>query len=400
MRRPAVFFDRDNTLIIGNDYLGDPARVTLVSGAADAVMRCRSIGFAVVVVSNQSGVARGMFTEEDVQLVNKRMDEMLLAQNVAAIVDRHEYCPFHPQGTVDAYRQDSFLRKPKPGMILAAAEAMALDLARSWVVGDAPRDIAAGKAAGCRTILIIDPTLAPSPAALEPSHVKAEFIVPSLTEAVNIIAEQTRKSAPASVNEKSVAPVLVMQTAEGQSVMSASASTPAKDAAKETVTKDVSSKDAAKDFVIRAAESKLVTASTASSVAPRPAMAPANGGAVKPITPVAAPIAAPTATMTVQPAPVRTDRKAPAELLRIDTSRIEAVAQQILLELKKHNEARHDDFSISKLIAGIMQILAIATVPLAYLLYQGNAQVMTNWLLAAVFFQTFTVALLIMGRQK
>ena len=80
MSRPAIFFDRDNTLIVGNDYLGDPQQVILIAGAAEAVARARSLGYATVVVSNQSGVARGMFGEEDVQAVNKRMEEMLLAE--------------------------------------------------------------------------------------------------------------------------------------------------------------------------------------------------------------------------------------------------------------------------------------------------------------------------------
>ena len=148
MKRPAVFFDRDNTLIVSDGYLGDPAKVALVKGAADAIARARSLGYAVVCFSNQSGVARGMFSEEDVQAVNARTDELLRSENPAAVIDRHEFCPFHPEGTVEAYRQESDRRKPKPGMILAAADKLALDLSRSWVVGDAARDIEAGKAAG------------------------------------------------------------------------------------------------------------------------------------------------------------------------------------------------------------------------------------------------------------
>ncbi|MGN6626293.1 MAG: HAD-IIIA family hydrolase, partial [Tepidisphaeraceae bacterium] len=194
MRRPAVFFDRDNTLIIGNEYLGDPAQVVLVAGAAAAVARCRDMGFAVVVVSNQSGVARGMFTEDDVRAVDKKMAELLLAGNRGAVIDRHEFCPFHPDASVPAYKQDSFLRKPKPGMILAAADAMALDLGASWMVGDAPRDITAGQAAGCRTILIMDPTLPPSPAASESSATRADFVVGSLIEAIEVITQQVNKA--------------------------------------------------------------------------------------------------------------------------------------------------------------------------------------------------------------
>src|SRR4051812_40283579 len=147
MKRPAVFFDRDNTLIASDGYLGDPAKVIPVAGAADAIARARRLGYAVVVFSNQSGVARGMFTEEDVQAVNARMAELLLAENGDAVIARHEFCPSPPAGPVDVYARESDRRKPKPGMILAAANKLALDLERSWVIGDAARDVEAGKAA-------------------------------------------------------------------------------------------------------------------------------------------------------------------------------------------------------------------------------------------------------------
>jgi D-glycero-D-manno-heptose 1,7-bisphosphate phosphatase len=187
MKTPAVFFDRDNTLIVNDGYLADPAGVKLAAGAADAVARARAMGFKVVTCSNQSGVARGMFTEDAVVAVNKRMEELLRTSNPEAIIDRHEFCPFHPEGTVEKYRQESELRKPRPGMMLAAAKALQLDLDRSWVIGDAARDIEAGHAAGCRTILVSDPKLAPSPAALEEGGVEADETVASLSEAMDVI---------------------------------------------------------------------------------------------------------------------------------------------------------------------------------------------------------------------
>src|SRR3954454_10099143 len=140
-RRPAVFFDRDNTLIANDGYLGDPAVVVLVEGAAELVARARELGLATVVFWNQSGVARGMFTEDDVRAVNARFDQLLAASDPDAVVDRHEFCPFHPGGTVDAYRRESDRRKPQPGMLHRAADALGLDLNKSWVIGDAPRDI-------------------------------------------------------------------------------------------------------------------------------------------------------------------------------------------------------------------------------------------------------------------
>src|SRR3954471_10035212 len=139
-RRPAVFFDRDNTLIANDGYLGDPAGVVLVEGAAELVARVRALGCARVVFSNESGVARGMFTEDAVRAVNARFDQLLAASDSKALIDRHEFCPFHPEATVEEYRKESDLRKPKPGMIHDAADALALDVRKSWVVGDAPRD--------------------------------------------------------------------------------------------------------------------------------------------------------------------------------------------------------------------------------------------------------------------
>ena len=92
-----------------------------------------------------------------------RLDELLQEQKPAAVIARHEFCPYHPDGSVERYAQESDLRKPRPGMLLRAAEALGLDLFRSWMIGDAPRDVEAGKAAGLRTILFTPPGLAASP---------------------------------------------------------------------------------------------------------------------------------------------------------------------------------------------------------------------------------------------
>lgn len=344
MRRPAVFFDRDNTLIIGNDYLGNPNEVKLVAGAAAAVAKCRAMGYATVVVSNQSGVARGFFTEDDVRACNARMDQLLLEQNPSAVIDRHEYCPFHPEAKVEAYRQDSFLRKPKPGMILAAADALALDLARSWVIGDAPRDIAAGKAAGCRTILIIDPTLAPSPAALEASSVQPDFTVTTLIEAVELIAKLTHKSdRPPLMGEKTP----TTQPSLPTSGSSSSTESPA---------------------------SRLDPSTSQKS---SPALTPKSSVSQPP----------------VRDAPMTS----PAIL---DLSKLEWLIQQVLVELKKSHETHQDDFSVSKLLAGITQVLALAALFLAYFLYRNDANTLHSWLLVGIFLQIFTIALLIMSRQK
>jgi D-glycero-D-manno-heptose 1,7-bisphosphate phosphatase len=180
--RPAVFFDRDNTLIVGVDYLGDPDLVELMPGAAGCIATLRQIGFAIIVVSNQSGVARRKFTEDDVRAVDGRVADMLLAEDSKAALDLQLYCPHHPKLTGDCD-----CRKPKPGMLLDARDRLRLNLATSWLVGDAPRDIAAGAAAGCRTILLDVPNIERSPAADEAMAVEPDERAASLQEVTELI---------------------------------------------------------------------------------------------------------------------------------------------------------------------------------------------------------------------
>jgi heptosyltransferase-2 len=109
----------------------------------------------LVVVSNQAGVARGVFTEADVEAVNERIEATLSQKTgLERVIERFYYCPYHPDGTVEAYRGEHPWRKPAPGMLVAARRELGLDLPVSWVVGDQPRDVAAGEAVGCRTVLI------------------------------------------------------------------------------------------------------------------------------------------------------------------------------------------------------------------------------------------------------
>ena len=188
MGRAAVFFDRDNTLIVNDGYLGQPDGVVLMAGAAAAVAGVRRLGFAVVVVSNQSGVARGLFDVAAVEAVNRRMAELLLADDPAAEINLHLFCPYHPQAVVAAYRQDSPLRKPAPGLLLAAARQLGLDLPRCWLVGDAPRDVQAGRAAGCRTVLFTPPGVAASPAATD-TLVTPDAHVATLIDVLQVISQ-------------------------------------------------------------------------------------------------------------------------------------------------------------------------------------------------------------------
>jgi D-glycero-D-manno-heptose 1,7-bisphosphate phosphatase len=154
MKRPAVFFDRDGTIIEDMGYIGDPDAVRLLPGAVDAIRRLSEAGYLVIVASNQSGLARGLFDEQEMTAVHDRFEELLKREG--AKLDGAYYCPFldGPEAVVERYRRDSALRKPNPGLLMQAAEELDIDLGQSWMVGNSPTDVTAGRQAACRTILL------------------------------------------------------------------------------------------------------------------------------------------------------------------------------------------------------------------------------------------------------
>jgi histidinol-phosphate phosphatase family protein len=151
VRRPAVFLDRDGTLIEHFPYLSDPALVRLLPGAAEAIRRFRRAGFAVVLVTNQSAIGRGMLTLDRLDQIHTEMRRQLAAHG--ATIDGIYYCPVAP-GADDRSVIEHPDRKPGPGMLLRAAADLKLDLATSWMVGDLISDVHAGLNAGCRSILL------------------------------------------------------------------------------------------------------------------------------------------------------------------------------------------------------------------------------------------------------
>lgn len=146
---PAVFLDKDGTLVEDVPYNVDPDRIVLTPGARDAAVALSAAGYLLVVVTNQSGVARGLFGEDALSPVEHRLGE-LLGVSLAGFYA----CPHHPGGSVPAFAIDCTCRKPQPGMLRRAARDLNIDLAASWMVGDILNDVEAGRAAGCRTILI------------------------------------------------------------------------------------------------------------------------------------------------------------------------------------------------------------------------------------------------------
>jgi D-glycero-D-manno-heptose 1,7-bisphosphate phosphatase len=181
----AVFLDRDNTLIDNDGDLGDPAAVHLRPGA-ESLSLLADAGFRIVVVSNQGGVARGCFTEGDVRAVNERIGRLVdEATGRSGLIERFYFCPYHPQGTVRRYRREHPWRKPAPGMLLAAGRDLGLDLRACWLIGDQHRDVAAGAAAGCSTVLLC---AGPPPPGTPPTAT-----APGLREAVRVVLAASAK---------------------------------------------------------------------------------------------------------------------------------------------------------------------------------------------------------------
>jgi D,D-heptose 1,7-bisphosphate phosphatase len=149
--RPAVFLDRDGTLIEHVHYLSDPGRVRLLPGAAEAIRKLRRAGFACVLITNQSAVGRGMITEARLQEIHAEMDRQLAEQGAA--LDAIYYCTDVPSGDGRTVVENDN-RKPGPGMLRRAAAELGLDLSASWMVGDLISDVLAGLNAGCRSFLV------------------------------------------------------------------------------------------------------------------------------------------------------------------------------------------------------------------------------------------------------
>ena len=164
----AVFVDRDDTLVVNRHYGSDPDAIELLDGVAEGLRALRKAGYKLILVSNQSGVARGYFDEAAVGRMHDRLQRMLDAHGAA--LDGLEYCPHHPEGEVVPYAVRCACRKPAPGMLRRAARKHGLNLSASWMVGDIAADVEAGKRAGTRTVLV-----GPEPSPITPDFRAAGF---------------------------------------------------------------------------------------------------------------------------------------------------------------------------------------------------------------------------------
>src|SRR3954453_315923 len=153
-RRPnrAVLFDKDGTLVHDVPYNVDTARLDLVSGASQALGSLQAAGYRLGIVTNQSGVARGLFAEAHVAELGLYLRDLFADADIE--LDCFLFCPHHPEGSVDDYAIECECRKPAPGLVRRGLATLDADPAKSWFVGDILDDVEAGARAGCRTILI------------------------------------------------------------------------------------------------------------------------------------------------------------------------------------------------------------------------------------------------------
>jgi D-glycero-D-manno-heptose 1,7-bisphosphate phosphatase len=175
--RPAVFLDRDGTIIEDVGYPSDPGQIRLLPGAAAAIHRLNASGLLTLIVTNQSGIARGLLSEEDYRRTERRLDQLLAASG--ARVDGHYFCPHLPDvnGPCEC-------RKPGTLLYRQAAQRFDIDLARSWWVGDRARDVLPASAFGARGVLVLG-DLAQAPAPGEVAHRILQ--APDLSGAVELI---------------------------------------------------------------------------------------------------------------------------------------------------------------------------------------------------------------------
>jgi D-glycero-D-manno-heptose 1,7-bisphosphate phosphatase len=197
----ALFLDRDGTIlkeIEGSSpetlgYLIAVEDVELIGGSADAIALARKSGYKIIIITNQSAIARGWLTEEDLKKINHKMYELLLDSNPEARIDGLYYSPYHKDGIIDKFKTEHPSRKPDIGMILEAKKEFDIDLSSSYMIGDAYSDIMCGINAGLKNILVETGYGKVAYKKCLDENLKIDFIATNLFEAVRIIEKNEQK---------------------------------------------------------------------------------------------------------------------------------------------------------------------------------------------------------------
>lgn len=200
----ALFLDRDGTILQGvsennnnfeNEglgYLNELEQVKLIEGADKAISNARKLGYKIIVITNQSAIARGWLSEDKLQSINQKMYDLLSHQYPSAIIDDLFFCPYHIDGVVEKYRKNSPLRKPDIGMVIEAQKKYNIDLAASYFIGDSFTDMKCGDNAGTKKILVLTGYGQIAYQKCLDEKLKIDFIAADLLDAVNFIEKSEK----------------------------------------------------------------------------------------------------------------------------------------------------------------------------------------------------------------
>ena len=185
----AVFLDRDGVITQEPPYYAyQLSQLELILKSAEGIRLLNESGFLVVLVSNQSGIARGYYEEEDAARFNQALAQKLAEEG--AHIDAIYICPHHPEAKIEKYRLECDCRKPKPGMLKMAEEALEIDLKQSFMIGDKSIDVEAGKRAGCKTIMV---KTGYGAGELKSDQIECNYVADDLYEAVEYILRQSNR---------------------------------------------------------------------------------------------------------------------------------------------------------------------------------------------------------------
>ncbi len=195
----ALFLDRDGTIVKETGgktpetlgYLLSVEDVELIDGSADAIAAARKLGFRIIVITNQSAIARGWLTESELDKINSKMYSLLLEANPEAKVDALYYSPYHKEGVIEKYSIEHNSRKPDIGMILEAKEKFDIDLSASYMIGDAHSDVKCGLNAGLKNILVKTGYGKIAYRKCLDEKLKIDFIADNLTDAIGFIEKNS-----------------------------------------------------------------------------------------------------------------------------------------------------------------------------------------------------------------